>query len=44
MDAKVGLDGVVLWKMGDGMKIQNVYVAYSKTLGIVVAHEGAYLI
>jgi hypothetical protein len=36
----VGTDGTVLWKMGDGNHLQMVYVAYSPTLGIVVAHQG----
>lgn len=40
--SKVGskLDGTVLWKMGDGGTIQQVYVAYSPSLGIVVSYEG----
>ncbi|PWN43914.1 alpha/beta-hydrolase [Ceraceosorus guamensis] len=38
--SKVGDDGQVLWATGDGRKTQRVYVAYSKSQGIVVAHQG----
>jgi hypothetical protein len=38
--SRVGSDGSLLWKMGDGNRIQQVFVAYSESLGIVISHEG----
>lgn len=42
--SKVGSDGSLLWKMGDGIRIQQVFIAYSESLGIVISHEGEFFI
>lgn len=38
--SKVGTDGTVLWREGDGSYNPRVYIAFSPTLGLVVGHEG----
>lgn len=38
--SKVGHDGKVLWKAGDGITSQMAFIAYSPTAGIVIAHQG----
>lgn len=38
--SRVGSDGTVLFKTGNGDDIQMAYVAYSPTQGIVVGHQG----
>ncbi|PWN32841.1 alpha/beta-hydrolase [Meira miltonrushii] len=38
--SKVGNDGKVFWKAGDGTSSQMVFIAHSPTAGIVVAHQG----
>lgn len=35
----VGTQAKVLWATGDGRNVQRVYVAYSPSQGIVVAHQ-----
>lgn len=38
--SKVGQDGTVIWKAGNGINSQMVFIAHSPTAGIVIAHQG----
>jgi hypothetical protein len=38
--AKIGRDGVVIWRDGDGTYNPRVYIAHSDTLGLIIGHMG----